>query len=117
MAKKANAAAEGLCKFVFWTAKRFEFKKSHTCDLISRHVTFEQIITEVGAMVMYHEASKIVKPKMDYLKVPKVGQRFVKASKIQKFEFRHSKPSKYGRYRKQSSTKLALSWLQHLCLQ
>lgn len=38
MAKKANAAAEGLCKFV-------------------------------GAMVMYHEASKIVKPKMDYLKV------------------------------------------------
>eukprot|EP00435_Cladocopium_sp_Y103_P019454 s3864_g4.t1 len=38
LAKKANAAAEGLCKFV-------------------------------GAMVMYHEASKIVKPKMDYLKV------------------------------------------------
>ena len=32
MAKKANAAAEGLCKFVFWTAKRCEFKKSHTCD-------------------------------------------------------------------------------------
>ena len=25
--------------------------------------------TEVGAMVMYHEASKIVKPKMDALKV------------------------------------------------
>ena len=86
------------------------------------HVTvtsyhFEANWTEVGAMVMYHEASKIVKPKMDYLKVPKVGQRFVKASKIQKFEFRHSKPSKYGRYRKQSSTKLALSWLQYLCLQ
>ncbi|CAK9087235.1 unnamed protein product [Durusdinium trenchii] len=38
LAKKANAAAEGLCKFV-------------------------------GAMVMYHEASKIVKPKMDFLKV------------------------------------------------
>ncbi|CAJ1460327.1 unnamed protein product, partial [Effrenium voratum] len=38
MAKKANNAAEGLCKFV-------------------------------GAMVMYHEASKIVKPKMDFLKV------------------------------------------------
>eukprot|EP00439_Symbiodinium_sp_Y106_P016057 s9039_g2.t1 len=38
LARKANAAAEGLCKFV-------------------------------GAMVMYHKASKIVKPKMDYLKV------------------------------------------------
>ena len=37
-AKKANGAAEGLCKFV-------------------------------GAMVMYHLASKIVKPKMDYLRV------------------------------------------------
>lgn len=76
------------------------------------HVTSCHLCTnwsEVGAMVMYHEASKIVKPKMDYLKVPKVGQRFVKASKIQKFEFRHSKPSKYCRYRKQSSTKLALS--------
>ena len=35
MAKKANAAAEGLCKFVFWTAKRCEFEKSHTCDLMS----------------------------------------------------------------------------------
>lgn len=35
MAKKANAAAEGLCKFVFWTAIRCEFKKSHTCDLMS----------------------------------------------------------------------------------
>lgn len=113
MAKKANAAAEGLCKFVFWTAKRCEFKKSHTCD---RDVMspLKQIVTEVGAMVMYHEASKIVKPKMDYLKVPKVD---FKASKIQTFEFRHSKPSKYGRYRKQSSTKLALSWLQYLCLQ
>eukprot|EP00931_Biecheleriopsis_adriatica_P081368 TRINITY_DN5469_c0_g1_i1.p1 TRINITY_DN5469_c0_g1~~TRINITY_DN5469_c0_g1_i1.p1 ORF type:complete len:4656 (-),score=1282.68 TRINITY_DN5469_c0_g1_i1:88-14055(-) len=38
LARKANVAAEGLCKFV-------------------------------GAMVMYHQASKIVKPKMDYLKV------------------------------------------------
>jgi len=38
LAKKANAAAEGLCKFV-------------------------------GAMVMYHKASKIVKPKMDELRV------------------------------------------------
>ena len=28
--------------------------------------------TEVGAMVMYHEASKIVKPKMDYLKALKI---------------------------------------------
>jgi len=38
LARKANTAAEGLCKFV-------------------------------GAMVMYHEASKIVKPKMDFLKI------------------------------------------------
>lgn len=38
LARKANVAAEGLCKFV-------------------------------GAMVMYHIASKIVKPKIDYLKV------------------------------------------------
>jgi dynein heavy chain len=38
LARKANVAAEGLCKFV-------------------------------GAMVMYHEASKIVKPKMMFLQV------------------------------------------------
>jgi len=41
LAKKANSAAEGLCKFV-------------------------------GAMVMYHEASKIVRPRMEFLKLQEI---------------------------------------------
>ncbi len=92
MAKKANAAAEGLCKFAFWTAIRCEFHKS----LVTRDRGWSH-----GDVPWSFQDCEAKDGLFEGAKISKVGQRF---------EFRAYQAFKNtGRYRKQSSTKLALS--------